>query len=238
MNASEGSSMASETSQESFQGPRGTAGSAENKENLEDYETQLLGFTPKSFVSGIYNAVSEYFMKALQLLEEYLEKQYGDIMASTEVAEKMTFIRRHLVTQIDKAFDTLETYLATNIFCIPANIVLPEDQIQMDAPVSQEERGQLQQEITNMKKKILAVKLANAILKQRIQNTMELQETFDSIEECLNNAQATVRQGGVVDLHDSLRHCAHRVLATLRILSNIEMPEGQNGPTPAKMMKS
>ena len=51
----------------------------------------------------------------------------------------------------------VQTYLATNIFCIPASVVLPEDQVQVDSPVSQQDYDQVQQDIENMKKKILAV---------------------------------------------------------------------------------
>jgi hypothetical protein len=40
------------------------------------------------------------------------------------------------------------------------------------------------------------VKLANATLKQRIQVTLDLQETFDAIVERLDDAQAAVRQEG------------------------------------------
>ena len=48
----------------------------------------------------------------------------------------------------------------------------------------------------NLTYSMLQVKLANATLKQRLQHTMELQETFDSIVEHLNDAHATVRQEG------------------------------------------
>ena len=51
----------------------------------------------------------------------------------------------------------VQTYLATNIFCIPATVVLPEDQVQVDSPVSQQDYDQVQQDIENMKRKILAV---------------------------------------------------------------------------------
>ena len=45
------------------------------------------------------------------MLEGYLQKQYTDVMTlltAYEVLEGMTLVRRHLVTQIDKAFDTLD----------------------------------------------------------------------------------------------------------------------------------
>ncbi|KAL8580923.1 hypothetical protein ACOMHN_039623 [Nucella lapillus] len=208
------------------------------KENLEDYETQLFGFTPKSFVSGIYNAVSEYFMEALQILEDYLQRRYGDTMTGTQVAERMTIIRKHLVTQIDKAFDTLEIYLATNIFCVPKGLVLPEDQVQMDSPVSEQDFLTVQRDIQSMKNNILAVKLANAVLKQRLQHTMELQETMDHIVQRLSSAHTAARQEGVVDLRDSLSHCAQTVLGILRLMSRIHDLHTQEGPSPSKKLKT
>ena len=42
------------------------------------------------------------------MLEGYFQKQYTDVMTlltADEVLERMTLIRRHLVTQADKAMD-------------------------------------------------------------------------------------------------------------------------------------
>ena len=47
------------------------------------------------------------------MLEGYLQKQYTDVMTlltADEVLERMTLIRGHLVTQTDKAFDTLDRW--------------------------------------------------------------------------------------------------------------------------------
>ena len=55
MNSSDGSSMASDATQMSGESQNISTraeGAESAKENLEDYETQLFGFTPKSFVSG------------------------------------------------------------------------------------------------------------------------------------------------------------------------------------------
>lgn len=58
-----------------------------------------------------------------------------------------------------KALYYEQVYLTTNIFRIPHNMVLPEDQIQMDSPVSQEELVEVQEKIALATKKILAVSL-------------------------------------------------------------------------------
>ncbi|XP_076435542.1 protein MIS12 homolog [Babylonia areolata] len=232
-NNSEDSRVMTDNSQQSQSSVLPEQAQVTAKENLEDYETQLFGFTPRSFVSGIYNAVSEYFTEALQSLEDYLSKHYSDTMSASEIGERMQVVRQHLVTKIDKAFDTLETYLANNIFCVPTNVILPEDQVQVNTPVSQQDFSAVQDGIQCMKKNILAVKLANAVLKQRLQYTMQLQEMFDNIVERLNSAQAIARQEGVVDLHDSLSHCAQTVLSTVRLLSNIQVLYTQGGPSQA-----
>nr|KAG5697576.1 hypothetical protein BaRGS_019797 [Batillaria attramentaria] len=135
---------------------------------------------------------------------------YGQLMTRSEVVEKMTLIRRHLVTQIDK----LLTLWRPSAF--------PEDEVQMDESVIQEEEEKVLKETELVKKKILAVKLVNAMLKKRLQQTIELQKTLDKILEHLDQADGVVRKEGVVDLRDSLKHCADRILGTIRIWKDLE----------------
>ncbi|PIK36812.1 hypothetical protein BSL78_26358 [Apostichopus japonicus] len=86
----------------------------------KEYETQYFGFTPKSFVDGVYNAMVEY-------LSDFVEERFKEQISVEALQESSNRLFVHLRDAFDKAFDRLENYLMKNIFHIPSGIVLPED---------------------------------------------------------------------------------------------------------------
>ncbi|XP_025080231.1 uncharacterized protein LOC112555881 isoform X2 [Pomacea canaliculata] len=152
----------------------------------------------------------------------FFHKKYADVITKEELSLKMRNISKHIVAQIDKAFDILEVYLTTNIFRIPHNMVLPEDQIQMDSPVSQDELVEVQEKIALATKKILAVKLANAILKKRLQDIMYLQETFDNLLQELQAAKSEVTKERVCGIKDTIRYCASKILGSISAMEELK----------------
>ncbi|BFZ00274.1 hypothetical protein BsWGS_03313 [Bradybaena similaris] len=171
----------------------GTA--AETQTNNFEYEAQHFGFTPITLLNGMFNAVCDLYREALKAFCKTCSEKYPNVMTETEFRDA-----RHAVSElIDKdvcmLFDKLEYYLLHQVFSIPAHVVLPEDQCQLQR-LSQAEETELENKITDVRKRILAVKYANAELSQHLKEAEALQRTLDKVIEQLSSSENNVSQLG------------------------------------------
>ncbi|XP_078379450.1 protein MIS12 homolog [Oculina patagonica] len=149
-----------------------------------EYETQFFGFTPESFVDGVYNAVNDYVVDCFQELENLLKSEESDKMANN-------FYR-----SIDVAFDRFEVYVKNNIFKIPANILLPEDKVHHDHQYTVEDEKEIDKELEELERKIKAAKYVNSALKQEVKDLDNAQEQLDNFEKQIDAVEKVFEGAG------------------------------------------
>ncbi|OWF40196.1 protein MIS12 homolog [Mizuhopecten yessoensis] len=185
----------------------------EREEQMFEYETQHLGFTPKAFCNGVYNAALEYIQKAIQEIETYLSEEYSTVMKPAQIKEACDAILSTMVSKLDKNFDIIETYLTKNVLTIPDNVLLPEDKAQAGGErYSPEQEDVLDTEIQELKDKILALKYANSKLKQEMSLIDHVQARFDQAQQQLQRLDDINSESGVSDVKDCLMFTSQKVL--------------------------
>ena len=127
----------------------------------DEYVTQLLGFTPKAFVDGIYNALNDYIKEFFKEIGKVLGDEFakGDEILSSKIREGCKELIAKCHQNVDKNIDKLEMYLLKNIFFIPSSVLLPEDQVHKELSVLINENSitetSVDQEILELKTGIL-----------------------------------------------------------------------------------
>ncbi|XP_060073007.1 protein MIS12 homolog [Ylistrum balloti] len=184
----------------------------EKDEQIFEYETQHLGFTPKAFCNGVYNAALEYIQKAVQEIEIFLSEEYSKVMKPTQIKEACEVILSTMVSKLDKNFDIIETYLTKNVLTIPGNVLLPEDEAQAGDTYTPEQEDMLDTEIQELKDKVLALKYANSKLKQEMSLIDHVQARFDMAQQQLQKLNDINSESGVPEVKDSLMFTSQKVL--------------------------
>ncbi|XP_071085595.1 protein MIS12 homolog [Haliotis cracherodii] len=197
--------------------------SSQSSQKRAEYETQYFGFTPKSFSNGVYNAVNDYMMDGLQAVEGYMNTEYGDVISPSQVNEGVQKMQQNMAKQVDKAFDTLEAYLFTNIFCIPENTVLREDQVKQEKLYTEDDEKKIDRDIEEYTQKILAVKYANTCLQGELEDIDQAQAQMDGMLKQAQDMHQVLRQAGVTDVKDSLVYGANQVLKRVDVLKGIQV---------------
>lgn len=165
-----------------------------------DYETQFFGFTPESFVDGVYNAVNDYVGDCFQELENLVKSEPS---ASSDVSEEQIHresekMIKNFYKSIDAAFDRFEVYVKNNIFKIPANILLPEDKVHHEHQYTAEDKKQIDEELKELERKIKAAKYVNAALKQEVKELNNAQEQLDNFENHRDTVEKAFESNGGV----------------------------------------
>ncbi|KAH3805456.1 hypothetical protein DPMN_133759 [Dreissena polymorpha] len=90
-------------------------------------------------------------------LNDAILSTFRDTVSPTEL-EEVSFCQGQIaIDRLNTKFDKAELYLNTNVFNIPSNIVLPEDQVHTDNPMSPGDMAALDQQIKTVTDKIIAV---------------------------------------------------------------------------------
>ncbi|XP_031567833.1 protein MIS12 homolog [Actinia tenebrosa] len=154
----------------------------EEDKNYE-YETQFFGFTPKSFVDGVYNAINDYVSDCFKELEKLLsnEPTLTKDCTAEQIHQKTDQMLSKFYESMDVSFDRLEIFLMQNIFKIPPNVLLPEDKIHESHNHTKDEEVKMDDEIQELLRKLKAAKYVNKALKQE-QKELESAET--QVAEC------------------------------------------------------
>ncbi|KAK3713589.1 hypothetical protein RRG08_055231 [Elysia crispata] len=161
--------------------------------DLYQYETQHFGFTPTSLINGMFNSVCDLYREALKAFAKACFEKNPTLTSVDELTAARRAVGEKIDTDICTVFDALEHYLLAQVFSIPESVVLPEDQCQL-LRSSEEEGTVLEKRKTELKKKIIAVKYANAKLDQHRKQITSLQESLDDILNKLSSSDARIGQ--------------------------------------------
>jgi len=121
------------------------------------YEAQFFGFTPRSLLDGVYEALTSFGKDRLKSLErQLLESELVPADVSSEhVSRALNKVLEQFNERIDHIYEKFEDYVLKNIMYIPSNVLLPEDQVQANQ-VTKEDEEAVDTEIKNLEKLILA----------------------------------------------------------------------------------
>lgn len=133
-----------------------------------DREEEFFGFPPVRFIDEVINTVNEYACNAADALEEALRialaKREGKPVATEALQNGSDQVLKILQESIDKNFDLWELYVLKNTFVVPPEFATFKNQQgadELNRPAKIEalrrENTQLDQEIEQLKKRVLAV---------------------------------------------------------------------------------
>lgn len=147
-----------------------------------EYEIQFFGFTPDSFVNGVYNAVNDYVVDCFQELENLIksEPSLSSNVNQEQLHAESDKMANNFYRSIDEAFDRFEIYVKKNILKIPPHVLLPEDKVHSDDLHTVEDDKKIDKEIEELERKIKAAKYVNIALKQEIKDLDSAQEQLDN----------------------------------------------------------
>ncbi|XP_071951897.1 protein MIS12 homolog isoform X2 [Antedon mediterranea] len=166
-------------------------------DDKNEYETQFFGFTPKSFVDGVYNAIFEYLRDGIELLEKYLVSEFEKDGVSKEIVrEGSQKLLSHFRVRFDRACDKLERYLMKNIFHIPSKMIQTCDVVNQENNYTESEEQLLDDEIQQLQIKIQNVKYTNAYLKQYIMDMEKVQNQLDNVLSKVESMEKICNQAG------------------------------------------
>uniref|UniRef100_A0A2C9LWP9 Protein MIS12 homolog n=1 Tax=Biomphalaria glabrata TaxID=6526 RepID=A0A2C9LWP9_BIOGL len=168
------------------------------------YETQLFEFTPITFLNGMYNAVCDFYRQALKTFCDACKERCPDLKED-QLRQSRHLISERIDKDICKIFDTLEYYSLNQVFAIPENAVLPEDKCQLAARDKEHDISEIEKRKNEVKKKIIAMKYANAVLSQHLENAEALQGTLDTMLKNISS-NGTISQVTAKGLKDWLSY--------------------------------
>ncbi|GBM54473.1 hypothetical protein AVEN_217159-1 [Araneus ventricosus] len=174
-----------------------------------DYETQHLGFHPRTFLDRVYNAFYESLFEALNELKKHLCNEYSHIVPVSSILSSTDELFQELIKKLDKAIDKLEIYIDKNIFMIPNHVILKEDEIHLTNPATKEEDEELDKEIEQIKQGILEERIRKNILKAKLKEQKVVKEELVTFKNKLSDIKAIVCQvkGTQEDLQLTLEKC-------------------------------
>jgi len=170
----------------------------DSKPTEYEYETQFFGFTPESFVDGVYNAVNDYVVDCFQELENILKSEplLSSAVTEEQLQAESDKMANNFYRSIDVAFDRFEVYVKNNIFKIPANVLLPEDKVHCNHQYTVEDEKQIDKELEELEKKIKAAKYVNSALKQEIKDLDNAQEQLHNFEKHIDTVEKAFEGSG------------------------------------------
>ncbi|CAH1780701.1 unnamed protein product [Owenia fusiformis] len=176
----------------------------------EEYETQYFGFTPKSFSDGVYNSFVDYLYEDVIVLEEYMSQEFNNLMNREQIREAAHKVIPVFTKAFDKAFNKLERYLLENILHIPDNVLLEEDKAQ-SKQYTERENEVIDEDIKQLKQKILNAKYMNAALKRGIKDIEQVQAHIDAMSAHLDTLNKVCKDAGVPDTAETMKFLTEKV---------------------------
>lgn len=199
----------------------------------QEYETQYLGFAPRSFCDGLYNAILDYTWEYFRASQEYMKQEYGDILTEEELKNASEVFLTTVTQKIDENFDKLEAYVCANILHIPRYVVLPEDQVQEEYKHFTVERERsLDEEICRLKERIIAAKYVNASLKKEYKQLRHLRKEYNQFLMFLDKLNKTFKEARVLDMHESLVFAANQAQTLISLVNQMT----ETGSVPEKVI--
>ncbi|CAG8556939.1 10810_t:CDS:2 [Paraglomus occultum] len=130
-------------------------------------------FTPVSFINDVIDSVNKVIYQAAYKFNRYATSE-AEVLKIPEKSIKSGLC--HLITglesSVDYNFDVFELYVARNIFTISDNIpIVFSCNKHIDVSTEEDQKDAVEKELDSLRKKIIAKKAMNRILKQEIKKT-------------------------------------------------------------------
>lgn len=174
--------------------------------NQYEYESQYFGFTPITLVNGMYNSVCDLYREALKEFCKTCSEKFPNVMSEEELRKARRASEVKIDNDIESFFDKFEQHMLTKILTIDEHVVLPEDQCQLEDTESDD----LEDKKQEIKERIMAVKSANALLIQHMENTEALREDIDEFTEKINAIK--INEMNASEMKDNLSYYSDLVL--------------------------
>ncbi|XP_038050474.1 protein MIS12 homolog [Patiria miniata] len=174
--------------------------------DLKEYEVQFFGFTPKSFIDGVHNALVDYLNDSVEATEKFLLEEAeanSEVVSPEFVREASDRLFSHFLKTFDKNFDRLESYLKKNLFHIPSNVLLPEDAVHWQ-DYSAKDDVKLDGDLESLRQQIRNSLYVNARLRQWLQEAEVAQAQLDVLLLQLNNFHHILSKANISDLSESI----------------------------------
>ncbi|XP_059159554.1 protein MIS12 homolog [Physella acuta] len=175
----------------------------DKNDNKFDYETQHFGFTPITMVNGMFNAVCDFYREAIKVFCKTLKEKYPNVMSDEELKKAGHAVSELIDKDVCEVFDAMEFFLLRDVFSIPANVILPEDVCQLTR-LDKEAENDLEKRISEVKKRIISVKYANAVLSQHLEDSQALRASIDNIKKLIS--ESNISQTGGKGIKDWLSY--------------------------------
>merc|ERR1711879_48490 len=186
-----------------------------------DREEEFFGFPPVRFIDEVINTVNEYACNAADALEEALRialaKREGKPVANEALQNGSDQVLKILQESIDKNFDLWELYVLKNTFVVPPEFASFKNQQgadELDRPAEIEalrrENTLLDQEIEQLKKRVLATKFMNDALEKENDALEKENERLDQHAQLLEQLSARVADSGLDEVESVLKSLVSR----------------------------
>ncbi|CAH1245244.1 MIS12 [Branchiostoma lanceolatum] len=184
-----------------------------------EYAVQHFGFTPQSFTDGVFNVMVDNLHDTMNAAEQYLMSRYRDVPKEEVKAGTQQIILKFLQA-FQKAFDKLESYLLSNLFQVPDNVLLPEDKVQMEQ-YTPEEEAQLDDELDVLRKKIRNAVYVNTCLKQELEDLGKVQQQMERLLMQVAEIERTCSDAHVHELKEAIVFRSSKVTALIDVVMSV-----------------
>ncbi|KAL7639082.1 UNVERIFIED_CONTAM: hypothetical protein RMT77_010616 [Armadillidium vulgare] len=136
---------------------------------VEEYEAQYFGFAPSDLCEAVKDIVYEKFELAINELEKKMKKIPNDVMTEKELTDGISSLRTMCNENNEAILSRLKEYMLQNIFKIPSNLLLPEDDVHV-TPSTSEEVDSLKKEIEEIKLQLKSERYLEAVLTDELKD--------------------------------------------------------------------
>jgi len=157
-----------------------------NKE--EEYEAQFFRFAPKALLDSVYNCMFGTLGKNFQKLKENITENAGGVISDDELQDKVGIIQCGMISQMNGRFLVLERYALSQIFTIPGNVILPEDEIHEDPRLETINESELDTDIEELERRLATLRFMNAKMAEELQEIEMVREVQNIAKERLEQA--------------------------------------------------
>jgi len=164
------------------------------KENQEfrdsEYASMYFGFTASAFSDEVFNVCNESMANSLKKFRKEISQKVNpsDILKFDKAFQKLAMDCEQNGMELT---DKLKFSLESRVFQIPPNVLLDDDVIQNDFK-SAEDEEELDNQILEVKQKILACKFVNKRLDQIQMQQQETLKTYLNLDKQLDERKVVV----------------------------------------------
>ncbi|XP_028298883.1 protein MIS12 homolog [Gouania willdenowi] len=179
---------------------------------LKLYETQFFGFTPQTCMLRVCSAFQDCLYDILPVVEKVCVRQLsegGPSGTEDQLQLRARECSRRLQQFLEERFKLLskrmEVLLLSRCFTVPANVLLPEDQIHRTQPKNLQEVMKIELSLEDLQKSYEAEVCGRQALLAELEEQKEVQKQLNGILEWVGDLQAAWVKEGNGNFHESFR---------------------------------